>query len=199
MLRIPEGSSTIATIVGIDPGSNTLGIAKIDFDIDTFEIKEISALTFHADRYYTSPWIEERDGARHARIKVLEECILNYLNRWVPYAVATESPFHNHLRPGAFGVLMEVMSGIRSAVNRFDQQMELFLVPPSNVKNAVGAPGNAKKDVIKASIQKLLGEYLELEIAFYDEHSLDAIAVAYARYKLYCERIRLFELGAVAR
>lgn len=199
MLYVPEGGSTVACIVGIDPGSNTLGVAKIDFNIDTFEIIQVSAKTYVADRMYTSAWIEENEGPRFARIKVLENAIYHFLVKWEPIGVATEAPFHNHLRPNAFGVLMEVMSGIRNAVNRFDRQMELQLIPPSNVKNAVGAAGNAKKEVVRREISRLLGKVLEFDIVHYDEHSLDAIAAAYARYTSYCDRIRLFELGYANR
>ena len=65
--------------------------------------------------------------------------------------MASESPFYNRLRPGAFGPLNEILFSIRQAVAEYDSWLQLDLVPPSNVKQALGAKGNCgKPEMIEA-------------------------------------------------
>lgn len=57
-------------------------------------------------------------------------------------------------------------------------------IDPSSVKNAVGAKGNAKKEVMAEQLLTLENILLsDRPLRELDEHSVDAVAVAYSAYK----------------
>jgi Holliday junction resolvasome RuvABC endonuclease subunit len=141
------------------------------------------AYTIHLDRVPGSEWTSESLGDRFKRIASLKECLFGILQQTTPLCVSVESPFFNRFRPQAYGVLMEVMSSIRETVFCYDAWMVPYLIDPSSVKNAVGAHGAAKKEVIQAMILSLPDLNPVVDLRSIDEHSIDAIAVNYARFK----------------
>jgi Holliday junction resolvasome RuvABC endonuclease subunit len=186
MLYIPSDTPTSTCIVGIDPGSETLGCAVMTFDIRTFEILKIQAQTYYGSRLPRSRWQIEVHGERTSRIWSHETNLLDIFNQHMPIAIVCESPFINMRRPQAYSALTEVVCAIRSAVHQYDIWRPLYLVEPSVAKKVVGAKGNADKDEVRQAIRQLpeLFDHIE-NFESLDEHSVDAIAVAYSQYLLY--------------
>ena len=83
--------------------------------------------------------------------------------------------------PGAYGALVEVICGIRNAVIRYSDVKPLYKVDPSSVKQAIGAKGNADKNAVRDYVSKIpeLINNLDNPLCSLDEHSIDAMAVAY--------------------
>lgn len=181
MLHVPNGSSSLATIMGIDPGSNTLGISLISVDVVERRIIATHAHTITGERLGGSEWVAALHGDRFRRIDNLGQYLHAYLCKHAPLCVAVEAPFFNPRRPYAYGVLMEVMAEIRAIVRLYDYWQTPYLIDPSSVKNAVGAPGNAKKEVVRDAIFEITELNPIMDLGTLDEHSLDAIAVAYTR------------------
>lgn len=186
MLVKPEDGSNTVVIIGIDPGSSQLGIGAIEIDMDTFMITSSIAWTIVGEKLMPkNSWAEELHGARYVRINALQKELLRVFNSYMPNFIASESPFYNQRRPQAYGALTEVICAVRSAVVSYDAWRKLDLIDPPTVKNAVGAKGNADKDMVKKAISlipelKYNGNRPLQEL---DEHSIDALAVAYCRYK----------------
>ena len=183
MLALPSMGSSQATLIGIDPGSTCVGICTMQVDLLTEQIISTYAYTLHLDKLGGSDWMSDNYGDRFKRIAKLKECLYLIFQENSPLCISIESPFFNRFRPQAYGVLMEVMSSIREAVYVYDMWMIPYLIDPSSVKNAVGAHGAAKKEVIQAMILNLTDLNPRVDLKSLDEHSLDAIAVNYARYK----------------
>jgi len=185
MITLPEESDNTARVVGIDPGSQYLGVAYIEYDIATGAIVSSSAKTLHADKLSSKKdWVVNLHGDRVARILALKTALGNYLNEVNPVKVGCESPFYNPRRPNAYGVLVEVLTTIRMAVMDWSQWLGLELIDPPTVKKAVGASGGAKKEEVLAKVIALTGElHLAQSSDTLDEHSVDALAVAYHCYK----------------
>lgn len=182
MLKLPQTSQTFATIIGIDPGSESLGVAEIDFDIRTFEIVRWEATTYLGSKLLKgSPWVEEVHGSRYKRLIAHRKNLIKLFEQVQPYIIACEAPFINMRRPQAYGALTEVVYEIRQAVIEHSAWMELYLIDPSSVKNGVGAKGNADKDAVKVGIKKIpeLATAGKQTLDSLDEHSIDALAVAY--------------------
>lgn len=171
-------------IVGIDPGSQTLGVAVIEVDIVTCKIMSTQACTFTGDKLYRpDDHYAQVHGDKFYRIDKHRENLTAVFQYVRPVAICCESPFYSQRRPSAFGVLMEVLTAINEAVKDYHGGMNLHVVDPPNVKKAVGAKGNADKVAVKLAVLGLndlnfLGCLHQL-----DEHSIDAIAVAYFQYK----------------
>lgn len=187
MLQPFSNSDRVANIIGIDPGSQTLGLSVLSFDLGTYEIVQTQAQTFQGDRLpYFDKHIAEVHGERLARIYAHRQNLVNLFLHYRPISVACESPFFNARRPNAFAALMEVMNEIRNAVMQYNPYLQLVTIDPPTVKKSVGAPGNADKTGVLAA---LILKQSELRLSdqsqpnCLDEHSVDATAVAYCRYK----------------
>jgi Holliday junction resolvasome RuvABC endonuclease subunit len=189
MLPIPSDPNTIVSIIGIDPGSTNLGCAILSFDILTNQITCLEAYTFRGERLPGSEWTASIDNDRRKRITALEDKLFEVFMFVNPICIACESAFINVKRPSADGALTEVVCAIRSAVARFDIWRVLRMVAPSSVKNAVGAMGGGDKDAVKKALLNIseLTSVVLTPITEMDEHSVDAIAVAYAGYKMLIE------------
>lgn len=163
-----------------------LGVAIMHIDLRSWTILETQAYTLNANKLDDlSDWTVNIHGDRFGRIQGLEDCLLRLFNETQPIAIVSEAPFYNPRRPQAYGALVETIAAIRRAVMYFDVWRELHLIPPSSVKNAVGALGNAKKEVIKEKVLQLvdLNYNGPVPLCQLDEHSIDSIGVAYGYYK----------------
>ena len=181
MILIPSDASDRAKIIGIDPGSEKLGVAYIEFSCTDFSIYKCGALTLIGSKLPRGDFDIMLHSDRFSRINALKEELYRILVEERPLVVSSEAPFINVRRPAAYGALVEVVSHVRQAVREYSGWNKLLLVSPSSTKQAVGAPGNADKDKVKSCILKIpeLVNYCESNIENLDEHSLDALAVAY--------------------
>ena len=179
----------VGRIVGIDPGSTTLGFSILEYDLHSFEIVRTYARTFNAGKMKLSELDIANHSERYARIYELMDTLYDAFVEMEPTFVISESPFMAMRRPQAYGALVEVVFAIRSALRKYDPTMNLDLIDPPRAKNAVGAAGNAKKEQVHDALKKLLptlhfDESLSSEsFDELDEHSVDGLAIAYSRWK----------------
>ena len=179
----------VGRIVGIDPGSTTLGFSILEYDLHSFEIVRSYARTFNAGKMKLSELDIVNHSERYARIYELMDALYDAFVELQPNFVISESPFMAMRRPQAYGALVEVVFAIRSALRKYDPTMNLDLIDPPRAKNAVGAPGNAKKEQVHDSLKKLLSSLhfdesrSSKSFDELDEHSVDGLAIAYSRWK----------------
>lgn len=189
MLRMPPGAEPFINVVGLDPGSTTFGVAVIRFNIETFQIDRSTAWTINVPRLVRkNDWVSSIHGDRFGRILELGYELLRIFQDFEAFSIVTESPFFNRARPQAGVVLFEVLATIRHAVLAYDKWKELEEIPPSNVKNAVGASGGGGKDAVRNRVLALAGQLRyegNVPIDMLDEHSIDALAVAFSRIKIF--------------
>jgi Holliday junction resolvasome RuvABC endonuclease subunit len=184
MLTMPEGGDDWFNICSIDPGTMSLGFGVITVGVGALDIRSSTAKTYKADKMIPKEaWVSETFGERFARLAALEEALLIDFCLYQPLMIVAESPFFNPGRPMAYGALIETLAVIRSAVRRYDVWRQLYLVDPPSVKNAVGARGDGSKDAVKKRILAMteLNYCGPTPLNELDEHSIDALAVGYAR------------------
>jgi Holliday junction resolvasome RuvABC endonuclease subunit len=189
MLKIPLADNPVdhISIVGIDPGSDTMGIGCLKIDIKTLEIIESTAWTIVASKMVKdTSWDSVIYSYKYARIEQLKKCLISTFNRINPIIIVCESPFYNPRRPNAYGVLVEVLKTVKDSVNEHDRWKPLYLIDPSSIKKSVGASGGADKTAMKEKVSKLseLKFIGDTTIEELDEHAIDALATAYCKYKL---------------
>ena len=181
---MPNNAGDTATIVGIDPGSETLGICMLDFNVVTMAVVKTTAQTFVGSKLgMMSRWIAESHSERFARIEAHKQNLkqLLWINR--PLIVACESPFYNSLRPSAYGVLVEVLNALKYACYEYNPDLPFTLIDPPSAKKAVGAKGNAKKEQMREAVLVLPDLFFQGPVPLnnLDEHSIDSIAIAYSK------------------
>lgn len=188
-------NNTTVSIIGIDPGTNTLGFSVIYFDCKTMEILSTFATTFIGEKLSRNDdYSRFLHGERFMRLRAHEENLLHLFYQIQPFQVVAESNFMNTRRPQAYGALVETVSAIKSALYRYDRWKPLYLIDPPTVKKAIGAKGNADKEEVKRCLLLLKDDLCfhgDIPIEELDEHSVDAIAIAYQRYKALLEESRL--------
>lgn len=182
-LHIPD-SDTIYRLMAIDPGTNTLGFCIIEIDLVTLEKTVIFVHTLVAnktmDNYGT---ILESYGEKLARLRSHFEALYYHMCEWNVHGVVSESPYMGRF-PQAFMSLVECMDTIRQAVMQYDISITLETIDPASVKTAVGVSG---KDGDKTKMLEAMKNRPDLKLASgidlnaLDEHSIDALAVGYAR------------------
>ena len=181
---MPSEEDAIATITGIDPGSDKLGVGDISFNVRTMQIVQCDARTFTGSKIRGGDWLGEVFGPRYRRIDALSDSLRYHFFRTQPLIIANESPFIHMRRPQAYGALTEVVCSIREAVRDYDSWKPLYQVPPSSCKKAVGASGGADKFQVKKAMLQIaeITNVSLTPIEEMDEHSIDSLAVAYAMY-----------------
>lgn len=186
MLEPFSHAEQVVNIIGIDPGSQTLGLSVLSFDPVTLEMKKTQAQTFKGDRLpMMSGAYSDSHGERLARINAHRENLYNLFIHYRPHFVVCESPFYSSRMPSAFGALMQVVDlAVYSAINQYSPYMQLQLIDPPSVKKAVGAKGNGDKNAVRDSLLRICDK-LKItpeQISKLDEHSIDAVAVGYSYY-----------------
>lgn len=178
----PNETDDLFRTVGIDPGTENLGISVIDLSLRTGKRIVAHSETLFTPKMLADYRVEEKvHGARTARLMALEDRLFVLFELLRPHAICTESPFLGRF-PQAFAALTECVSYVRRAVCRYDRYMPLEMVDPPTAKKSVGMTvkrGITKDDVTNA-VEKLPLEYAEgIVLRELDEHEVDSIAVAY--------------------
>lgn len=192
MLALPADSGSIVSVVGIDPGTSTLGTAVLWIDLNTMGIIASSAQTYRGDRLQDEEsWLGALHGDRFSRIAALEGALLQLFTHVKPFMIASEAPFISMRQPQAYGALTEVMCAIQNAVMFYDAWKPLYRIDPPTVKKMVGAAGNAGKEEVKQAVLNLrdLNYNGEKPLHLLDEHSIDALAVAFARWRAFLKEM----------
>lgn len=195
MLTVPA-EGFMFRIVGIDPGTETLGTAVLDVNLCTAQVSLIHAKTYRGSRgLLLHPALAETQGDRLAKLYSHEQTLLALFNHFQPHGVSVEAPYLGKF-PQAFEALVECRTYIRRALWQYHPMMPMELIDPPTAKMAVGVVPRkgVTKDDIKRGVLNLgnLTNCTTSSIASLDEHSIDAIAVGY--YKV--NQLLLFLGGA---
>lgn len=176
-------SSANFNIVGIDPGTDTVGFSLYSYSPVAHCVVRSAATTLRGSKMIKyDPYVDVH-GERARRISAIRETLAQMFLMHSPIAVVCEHPFYNQAMPGAFEPLVEGVGAVRGALFDYDPTMRVIPVDPSSAKKAIGASGGAKKDAMQVALfsiantiafdPNVFGQHL-FEL---DEHSVDALAI----------------------
>lgn len=170
------------TVMGIDPGTQTLGVSLVSWDLHAPARTVETAFTLTASD--TSPMyaaLREQVGKRYARLQQHYDVLLECLYQYQPHAVIAESPFGGSF-PQTFAALTECIGVIRRAVMTRDPTMVLDLIDPMTVKRVAGVEMKRtnlkRKDAVADALCARPDITWGIDPSGLDEHSTDATAVA---------------------
>jgi Holliday junction resolvasome RuvABC endonuclease subunit len=185
-------------IVGIDPGTDTVGFAVIDLNLlsGKMDIGDVKTLVGSERlKYYRRR--REIHGDRFVRLQLLKESLIDGFMDLQPHAVICESPYFNPRRPGAFYALVEAVNMVQHAVYAYCPDMVLNMIDPAKTKANLGVSGKSgDKEAIGPALARapyLHGSPRFAALPVWDEHSRDALAIAY--YHACTLRSQLFLAG----
>ena len=183
-LLFPPGGSTCGTLVGIDPGTNYLGLSAIEVDLSDLRILRVHPHSFRSDHLLPCDRvITESHTERTEKILAQQANLLDYFRFYQPFAICSESPFYSPLMPGAYAALVEVVAAIRNAAMAYSMYVPFYTYEPSIVKKAIGAHATrGNKDAMRDALRALteISDVLSIPVDRLDEHAIDASAVGYA-------------------
>lgn len=171
-------------ILGIDPGTNTLGTAILDVNICHRIITVADARTYVGTSMASEyAYYSEVHGSRAARLKAHEENLFNLMYETKPHWVICESSYMGKFAQ-AYMALTECICAIQRSLYRYNPTLPLQMVDPTTVKKSTGMTGRLRgKDPVKEALADL--SYLRyapgIRLELMDEHSVDAVAVAHVR------------------
>lgn len=190
MLYVPPSDEPFR-IVGIDPGSDTMGLCVFHVHLEKRTAVVVDGHTVNATLLSARiPQMQEIYGDKIARLCAINDYLTQYLSHHQPHAVITEMPFMGRF-PAAFAALTECVSIIRQAVMNYDPYVGLQSVDPPSAKKAVGVSGKgSNKEEVADAICHLpdLEYHPDVNPHLFDEHTSDSAAVAYWYFKQLLEQ-----------
>lgn len=178
MLTIPASSETDYRIIGIDPGTDTLGIGLVSIDLLVHEVTVLDGHTFVAHQHLThADSLIETLGARQTRLLKLSAGLSVALDHCKPHAVVCETPYLDRF-PEAFRALVECLAMIRLCLYQYDPGMLLRTVDPASAKAAIGVSGKSRdKQAVFLAMTHLSGLQWSptVDPLALDEHAIDAL------------------------
>lgn len=180
MIILPDNNEAFR-IVAFDPGSMNLGKALLEYNLDGSNVivkKASTSVLKETDMAYSS--LTEIHDSRTVRLMIMRDIVLNYLRENKPHAIIVESNYLGRFAT-SFAALVECVAVIRSALYEYDPFKPLYTVDPSTVKINTGmkkVKGTTKDDV-KSALKARTDIDWEINIDDLDEHSVDAVAVAF--------------------
>lgn len=174
-------------IIGIDPSVNNFGISIYSIDYLSRKINSIEAFTLKNQRLYDNSTLDEDlYSDRNIKIYKLKNHFINILANINPSLVICESPFYNPSMPNAYASLVQIIQTIQFACLEYNNNIYFSTIEPLLVKKTIGAGMTTGKIDVKDSVlrnelimSKIINNVIEL-----DEHSIDAIAIAYSFLKI---------------
>ena len=181
----PKFTVNRAVLIGIDPGTRFMGVALLEYDLRSLEIVRSTTRTLIAARMSLDANAIYTHGEKFARLRALEEELLETFRLNEPIDVYCESPYYSGKTPSAFGPLIETVQTVRRAVQQYDRALPLTTISPSAIKSAIGASGGAKKGpVLKAMLAMAQSIRYEGDLTLVDNNAVDALAIVVTGYKL---------------
>jgi len=181
MIKIPD-NGWIATILGIDNGTNTMGAAIGELDLRTGHLHIAFAETCTASRAEGRfDGIGSVRGSLYSRRPVLREFIRWLLEEFNPGFVLSEGPFSHLNIDTYFRLRVTITEAIEEEVWIYSPNLEVEMVPPTTAKKAVKASSYVGKEPMREAILALteVSYARDVNPLVLDEHCIDAIAVVY--------------------
>ena len=194
-LVIPDYRSADLCILGLDPSTVRVGLSVLHFDNETLELTKLKAYTLRAEHLFDqdSELVGFR-GNRNSRLLGLSRQIGLEIKEAEPFMVVHEAAYFDRRKPTAFEALSQSIAYITQAVVNVSERIQILPIEASIAKKAVGVTGKGKEAVEEALLRKK--DILEIwknsnriSISELDEHSRDAIAMAYSGYLEYKKRV----------
>jgi len=153
--------------ISIDPGTMTCGVAILDIDDITLDIKDVTSFTITI-----SP-----DVPLEFRLYKLYDILKRVIADVMPMQYIHEAGFINRFRPQAYGPIANAIFMIRKAFIEYNNTSGLFSYPPKSIK-AVVSTGNADKNDMFSAINNIpeLKRFLK---GTESEHEIDAYLIGY--------------------
>jgi len=162
-------------IISIDPGNN-IGVSIYELTADTHSVVSIETKTIVLNNYAGAIVLEDR--LLEKLIHINKVCNELY-NTHSPLALVVESAFLNSKFPKAVMQLSQYIATIELVFKQNNQLIKIFRYPPKLVKARIANNGNADKNMMLASVNKIEEITKKVNTNLLTEHEIDSLAIGY--------------------
>lgn len=187
-------------ILGIDPGTTTIGFCAMQIDPITVERIGFEAFTINAEkpcggRQFNSDLLEAHSNT-FAKLQEIGSRFDAILRHYRPVQIATELPFFHSFHPTAFSPLIQVLAMLENRVYDWNPHKPLYRIENTTAKALIYPSSKEERkkiQLIKGSKDRILAclnqhpDFKWIPVDELDEHSIDACLIAE------CQRRRLKE------
>lgn len=179
-------------ILGIDPGTVTMGFCAMVVDLRTLERISVETVTINANRpvdgISARDFIPDSQSELFIRIRELSKRFWDILVHYAPFQTAIEVPFFNSMSPSAFEPLIHTFSMLVNTLYNYNPWMTAYRVDNTTTKAMVAPESKEERKRIReayATSKERIAECVRLHTDFtwiktetMDEHEVDACLVA---------------------
>jgi crossover junction endodeoxyribonuclease RuvC len=150
-------------VIGIDPGSNYMGLACV----------EARGTAMHWIGHRVVKVVAEKEMPQ--RLALIHEAVQEAIALWKPQAISVEEVFFAKNAQSALKLGQARGAAIASAAIL---ELPVFEYPATIVKQAVTGSGRSEKDQVERMVRAILGKSLPADQDFSRADASDALAVA---------------------
>lgn len=169
-------------ILGIDPGTNSLGMSLgiCDFKTPAYDIEFAETFNMQHLIYKSNLYVTDYLSRNLAMYKSTYELTYQMVADLTPDLVICETPYMDRRFPLPYMLLSICTQAIQHAVKDYTIFLPFEGIDPATAKNGVGVKGNSNnKEHMREAILNNPHIRSHLNLAEKDEHSIDSIAIGY--------------------
>lgn len=170
-------------MIGIDPGSQYLGLSTLWFNTEDFSIEAVYSKTLYGNHHPQQTHLNEMYGSTQSMLIGHRRFLIDHFAITNPLGVFCESPFYNSRMPSAFGSLIKTLEYIKYACMLHDPHMLFDTIDPPTAKKAIGASGGSRDKMDMLAALEKCDFYSKIKFEEITEHAVDSVAIAYWGYK----------------
>jgi len=162
-------------ILGVDPGSNHIGIAIFGInnngEIVNIETEDITAEGISSSVPFHKPI--------HYKLKFISNAFKKVLYKYNPKLICFESGFINPSRMGSIIPLTKALAVMELAAIEMDSKPFIVYLAPQEAKRKIGADFKLKKDGVVIALTNIDEVFNHIDPHTVSEHVADAIMLGY--------------------
>ena len=172
--------------MGVDPGTNQLGLAFMVLD-NNFNIVRITSRTINPLDIYNHDllvYTRKKDLDYKQRTNYICKDITTIIHSVEPDICSIETPFINMRRPMSFIVLQFHFDMVVNSITAAKDNIALFKYAPQSLKSSIGVSGKKGKEVVKNALIGIeeINKCMD-RVNNMSEHEFDAVSACYCQLK----------------
>ena len=168
-------------IMGIDPGTENLGMSLgvCDFITPKFEVIEATTFDIKSIIHKSNPYLVEFQSRNIALHVAIYNLVYQMVSDLQPDLVICEAPYMDKRFPLSYMLLSLCCLAIEKAVKDYSVFIRFETIDPATAKMGVGAKGNSgNKDLMNHAVLNHPLITGTMDFTQLDEHAIDSIAIA---------------------
>lgn len=182
LLQVSSKKDLSLRIMGIDPGTENLGMSLGVCDFMTPNYTIIDACTFDVKSliHKSHGYLVEHQSRNIAMYTSVYKLVYQAIHDLQPDLVICESPYMDKRFPLSYMLLSLCTQAVQQAVKDYSIFVQFETIDPASAKMGVGAKGNnGDKNLMRNAVLNNAHIKGVIDLNLLDEHAIDSIAIGY--------------------